>query len=138
MRKRDCLVHLLLTIAALVRDTLTFIGPGLRPRSALMAENLFLRKQLTLYLDRQIKPRRANDATRLAMVFVSRLFSWREALASFNPKTFLRWHRQGMRLLWRWKSRPRGRPRIPVDLQRLIAAMARTIQPGVKNESRRN
>jgi len=125
MRKRDCLVHLLLTLAALVRDTLTFIGLGLRSRSALMAENLFLRKQLTLYLERQVKPRRANDATRLTMVFVSRLFPWREALASFKPKTFLRWHRQGFRLLWRWKSRPRGRPRIPVDLQRLIAAMAR-------------
>ena len=27
-----------------------------------MAENLFLRQQLVLYLERKVKPRRANDA----------------------------------------------------------------------------
>jgi transposase InsO family protein len=32
--------------------------------------------------------------------------------------------RQGFRLLWRWKSRPVGRPRIPKDLRRLIREMA--------------
>ena len=67
MRKRDCLSHLLLTLAALVRDTLTFIGLGVRSRSALMAENLFLRKQLALYLEREVKPRGASDATRLTI-----------------------------------------------------------------------
>jgi putative transposase len=41
-----------------------------------------------------------------------------------KPKTFIRWHRQGFRLFWRWKSKPRGRPRVPIDLQRLIADMA--------------
>ncbi|MGD0010745.1 MAG: hypothetical protein ABSE93_19650 [Terriglobia bacterium] len=125
MQKRDCVSHLLLTVAALLGDTLTFIGLGLRSRSALMAENLFLRKQLTLYLEREVKPRRASDATRLTLVLLSQLFPWRKALASFKPRTFLRWHRQGNCLFWQWKSRPRGRPRIPRDLQRLIAAMAR-------------
>jgi len=33
------------------------------------------------------------------------------------------WHRQGFRLFWRWKSRP-GRPRIPIELRRLIREMA--------------
>ena len=77
MRKRDGLLPLLLTLGALVRDTLTFIGLGLRSRSALMAENLFLRKQLALYLERQVKPRHASDATRLTLVLLSRLFPWR-------------------------------------------------------------
>jgi len=36
----------------------------------------------------------------------------------------IRWHRKGFRLFWKWKSRPRGRPRIPADLQKLIAEMA--------------
>ncbi len=44
------------------------MGAVLRSRSALMAENLFLRKQLVLYLERKVKPRRANDATRLTLV----------------------------------------------------------------------
>jgi putative transposase len=41
-----------------------------------------------------------------------------------RPDTFVRWHREGFRLFWRWKSRRRGRPRIPVELQQLIADMA--------------
>ena len=42
-----------------------------------------------------------------------------------RPDTLVRWHRQGFRLFWRWKSRRPGRPRIPVSLQDLIADMAR-------------
>jgi putative transposase len=45
-------------------------------------------------------------------------------LTVVKPATLIRWHRQGWRLFWRWKSRP-GRPPIPVDLQRLIVTMAR-------------
>ncbi len=41
-----------------------------------------------------------------------------------QPETLLRWHRQGFRLFWRWRSTPRGRPRVPADLCRLIRAMA--------------
>ena len=80
MRTLDCLLHLLLTVASLFQDTLRFMGAVLRSRSALMAENLFLRKQLVLYLERKVQPRRANDATRLTLVLLSRLFAWRQAL----------------------------------------------------------
>jgi transposase InsO family protein len=58
------------------------------------------------------------------MVILGRMFSWRNALVNVKPDTFLRWHRKGFRLLWRWKSRPVGRPRIPKDLRRLIREMA--------------
>jgi hypothetical protein len=40
---------------------------------------LFLRKQLALFQEREIKPRRADDATRVAMVWLSRTLNWREA-----------------------------------------------------------
>jgi len=40
-----------------------------------------------------------------------------------QPHTFTRWHRQGFRLFWRWKSKS-GRPPIPPDLQALIRRMA--------------
>ena len=66
-----------MTVAALLLDTLKFIVLAFRSRPALMAENLFLRKQLALYLEREVKPRRASDATRLTMVFLSQLFPWR-------------------------------------------------------------
>ena len=95
-----------------------------RPRAALAAENLFLRKQLALYIERQAKPRRADDATRIALVALSALVDWRRLLTVAQPETLLRWHRTGFRLFWRWKSRPRGWPRIPAELRQLIGEMA--------------
>jgi transposase InsO family protein len=53
------------------------------------------------------------------MVILGRMFSWLDALVNVKPDTFLRWHRKGFRLFWRWKSRPVGRPQIPKDLRRL-------------------
>ena len=84
---------------------------------------LFLRKQLALYEERQVKPRRATNAIRLAMVWLSCWFDWRSALRIVKPETFTRWHRQGFRLFWRWKSHP-GRPALPKDLRALIRRMA--------------
>jgi putative transposase len=45
-------------------------------------------------------------------------------LTVVKPDTLIRWHRQGWRLFWRWKSRS-GRPPIPVGLRRMIIAIAR-------------
>src|SRR5215467_10924948 len=58
------------------------------------------------------------------MVILGRMFCWRDALVNVKRDTFLRWHRKGYRLFWRWKSRPVGRPQIPKDLCRLIREMA--------------
>ena len=93
-------------------------------RTHLAAENLFLRKQLALYQERRVKPRRPDPATRITLVLLSRWLDWRSMLTVVKPDTLIRWHRQGWRLFWRWKSRA-GRPPIPVDLQRLIITMAR-------------
>src|SRR5258705_2677192 len=35
--------------------------------------------------------------------------SWRTTVTLVQPATVLRWHREGFRLLWRWRSRTRGR-----------------------------
>jgi len=124
MLKIDFLANILLIVLGLLRDTLRFIRAGLRSRCALAAENLFLRKQLALYLERKVKPRRAKVSAKLTLVLLSRLFAWREALTVVKPDTLIRWHRKGFRFFWRWKSKVRGRPRVPTDLQRLIADMA--------------
>src|SRR5215467_10537141 len=112
------------TLWTLLGDGLQFLRLCLRFPTALAAENLFLRKQLALYQERHVTPRRATDATRLALVWLGRWFDWRQALTIVQPATFIRWHRQGFRLFWRWKSTP-GRPPIPADLQALIRRMAR-------------
>ena len=38
----------------------------------------------------------------------------------------MRWHRQGFRYYWRWKSRGRGRPKIDPELRELIRRMCRS------------
>jgi putative transposase len=116
--------HLTGTLLALLVDVVYFLRLCLRPPSALAAENLFLRKQLALYQERHITPRHATNAVRFTLVWLARWFDWRQALAVVQPATFIRWHRQGFRLFWRWKSTP-GRPPIPADLQALIRRMAR-------------
>src|SRR5262249_7661912 len=113
------------TVFGLVLDGLQFVALGLRSRQRLAAENLFLRKQLALYLERQVKPRRASDATRLTLVVLGRFIEWRQCLTIVQPDTLIRWHRHVFRLLWHGKSRPRGRPRILYDLQQLITQMAK-------------
>jgi putative transposase len=95
----------------------------LRSRTSLAAENLFLRKQLAFYQERKVKPRRAENPTRLSPVLISRWFDWREALTVVKPRTFIAWHRKGFRLFWRWKSEAGRRP-IPAELRQLIRKMA--------------
>ena len=112
------------TLLTFLVDGLRFVGLCLYPSPALAAENLFLRKQLALYQERRVKPRRTPPALRMVMVWLAGWFDWRQALAIVQPETFMRWHRQGFRLFWRWTSRP-GRPRIPGELQALIRQMAR-------------
>jgi putative transposase len=104
-------------------DAVYYLGLCLRPSTTLAAENLFLRKQLALYQERHIQHRPISDATRIVMIWLSLWFDWRSALRFIKPETFIRWHRQGFRLFWRWKSKP-GRPALPKDLQLLIRRMA--------------
>ena len=47
---------------------------GLRSRHALAAENPSLRKQLAMFQERKVKPRRADDSIRWMMATLSRMF----------------------------------------------------------------
>ena len=106
--------HLLRTILSVTRDLASLASSAMRARAQLAAENLFLRKQLALYQERRVKPRRADDATRLILAGLSRVLAWRQLLIIVKPETLIRWHRKGFRLFWRWKSRAPGPPPIPV------------------------
>jgi putative transposase len=108
----------------MVADLVHFLSLGLRSRTSLAAENLFLRKQLAFYQERKVKPRRADNPTRLTLVLLSRWFNWQDALTIVRPRTFVTWHRKGFRLFWRWKSGAGRRP-IPAELRQLIRSMAR-------------
>jgi hypothetical protein len=94
-------------------------------RITLVAENLFLRKQLALFQERRAKPRRTTASIRLAMIALAKLFDWREALVIVQPETFVKWHRAAFKIYWRWKARKLGRPALPRNLRALIQRMAR-------------
>ena len=104
---------------------LTLIRLFLSSRAALIAENLFLRKQLALFQERKVKPRRTTASFRLAMVALARFFGWRDALVIVKPETFLKWHRAAFKMFWRWRSRKRGRPALPKNIRELVRQMAR-------------
>ena len=63
--------------------------------------------------ERQVKPRRVDDVTRMALVALSRFVDWRRLLTIVKPDTLLRWHRKDFKLVWRWKSRRPARPATP-------------------------
>jgi transposase InsO family protein len=108
---------------------LTAVLAWLRPRRDLVAENLLLRHQLAvLTRPTRTRPRaRPRAWDKLLWVLARRWCAgWREHLAFVTPDTVVRWHRQGWRLFWRWKSRPRGgRPHLSPEIQELIATMSR-------------
>jgi putative transposase len=118
------MLNLLRIAGLLVEDAFRWVLLLFRSAMALRAENLFLRRQLALYIERGVRPRRVDAATRLSLVVLTRLFDWRCALVVAQPATMIRWHRAGWRLFWRMKSRP-GRPAIPMELRELIRRMAR-------------
>src|SRR5215831_18107300 len=116
--------HLIRTLFAVLLDIVTFTRLCLRPTTTVAAENLFLRKQLGLFVERKDKPPRATDSIRFTLARLSRWFDWRNALIAVKPDTLIRWHLKGFRLFWKRKSRSRGRPQIPADVQKLIKEMA--------------
>jgi hypothetical protein len=52
---------------------------------ALIAENLFLRKQLAFYQERQIRPCRLSDSARFSLVLWSRFCNWKSVLVIVKP-----------------------------------------------------
>jgi hypothetical protein len=118
------MVSLLRIASLLIEDALRWVLLLFRSAEALRAQNLFLRRQLALYIERGVRPQRIDAATRVSLALLARLFDWRGALVVVQPATTIRLHRAGWRLLWRMKSRP-GRPAIPMELRELIRRMAR-------------
>src|SRR4051794_40444423 len=114
--------RLLYVCKDLLSEALSFLPLMARSQASLAAEILFLRKQLAFYQERKVKPRRFDDAARLSMLLLSKLFDWKNALINVTPDTFTGWHKRAFQLFWRWKSRA-GRPRLREDIRKLIVQM---------------
>ena len=77
-------------IRSIVLDAVAFARNLCRSRSALAAENLFLRKQLMFFVERKQAPRCTDNATRLTMATLARLFDWKKALVLCQNSAFLK------------------------------------------------
>jgi putative transposase len=117
------MLQLARAIVGIISDVQNLGVLFLRSSRALRAENLVLRKQLTWYIERGIKPRRVDHAARVSLALFTRLFDWRDAVVIVRPATTVRWRRMGWRIVWRWKCRA-GRPSIPPELRNLIRRVA--------------
>ena len=80
-------LHTIRTIFGVLLDALTFIKLCIMPATAVAAENLFLRKQLGMFIERKTKPRRATDDIRFTLARLSCLFDWSNALTIVKPDT---------------------------------------------------
>ncbi len=96
-------------------------------RAELAVENLLLRQQLAVLTRPTRKRPRLRRCDKIFWVLARLLWRrWSQHLVVVQPETVVRWHRQGWKLSWRWKSLPRlGRPRLSAEVRELIAVMAR-------------
>ena len=77
----------------------------LKPRQALVLENLALRQQLAV-LNRSAKKPPLTPSDRMFWVMLSRIWRrWAKTLLIVQPATVVRWHREGFRCYWAWKSK---------------------------------
>ena len=86
-------------VVRLLADLIGLLMLTVRPRRSIEAENLVLRRQLALFKERGVKPRRIDAATRLSLAWLSRLCDWRSCVIVVRPETIVRWHRAGMAIV---------------------------------------
>jgi hypothetical protein len=86
---------------SLLLDTLTDLA---KSKSELVAENALLRQQLII-LRRQVKRPACTKRDGMLLVLLARMVqTWKQALFIVQPETLLRWHLQGFKLFWKYKS----------------------------------
>jgi len=98
-----------------------------RSSQSIQAEILVLRQQLGVLRLRAPKRVRVSFWNRVIFVTLYRLCpSILDSIHIVRPETVLRWHRQGFKAYWRWKSGGRGgRPKINKKIQELIRRISR-------------
>ena len=91
------MVALIKIVVQMIIDVARFVILQFRPTRSVQAENLFLRRQLGLFKERGIKPRRVDAATQISLAVLARFFDWWDALIVVHPKTIIRWQHAGWR-----------------------------------------
>src|SRR5438309_10814697 len=112
----------MITIFSTVISILAF---RLRSRASLDLELIALRHQVSV-LRRQHPGRpRLFSTDRLLWVWIYRV--WPQVLNAMvlvKPATVVQWHRKGVRVYWRRRSRRLGRPKMSTEIRDLIRQMS--------------
>jgi putative transposase len=109
----------------MIRSLLSFCLRFFNSRIQLQLEIVFLREQLDILARTSAKPRLRPTDGFFFSILTNLLSSWKTTSLIVKPETVVRWHQQGFRLYWRWKSRSTlGRPRIPQEQIDLIKQIA--------------
>jgi len=122
LRRHGRTVEAMLTILSALGSLLSF---RVRSRASLELELIALRHQV-IVLRRQ-HPRRLRflSADRLLWIWLYRLRPQvLDALVLVKPSTVVKWHRQGFRIYWWWRSRCPGRPKTSREIRDLIRRMS--------------
>jgi len=105
---------------------IAFSAQFFRSRRELLLENLALRQQLSVVVQKQPR-RRLTLPDKIFWTIFSRFWSgWKRAVLIVQPETVIRWHRAGFKLYWKWISRRRmsvGRRPTSKELRALILCM---------------
>ncbi|MEO7037343.1 MAG: hypothetical protein ABI548_25550 [Polyangiaceae bacterium] len=92
-----------------------FIADMTRSHPELVAENALLRQQLIVAARAAKRPDLRPLERGLLAMLASILPHWRDTMLRVKPNTILRWHREGFRLFWRWRSTPKSKSKPRVD-----------------------
>jgi hypothetical protein len=89
------------------------------------SHNLALRQQLAMLKSSVKRPRASAFYGLFWVLFAKYVNGWPAMLHALHPDTVVRWHKEGFRRYWRWKSRRRrvGRPRVDRKVRNLIHEM---------------
>lgn len=110
---------------AILCAIINFFSLRLRSRASLELEVIALRHQLKI-LKPYRKRTRVPERERLLWILLYRIWpDVKRFMLIVQPRTVVRWHREGFKLYWRWKSRckPGVPPRLDIhDLARRLRA----------------
>ena len=95
-------------------------------RRQLILENLALRHQLSVLQASSHRRLQLTNLDRALWTMLRHRWSeWKRVLVIVQPETVVRWHRQGFRSYWRWKSCAHGgRPRFDPQVRALVRRMS--------------
>jgi putative transposase len=89
-------------------------------------ERFWCERQLRLFRDKKVTPRRATRCEKIAFALLSRMLpNWRELSFAFTPRTVMRWRRDWVAILMRRSRHHCGRPRLSDEMRETIRRMAR-------------